>query len=386
MQVYIHIGRPKTGTTALQKYLFAHRDELLQQGWLYPESGMFDGAHHQLALALNNNIPADLSHIPHSDLDTLVHGLDVEIDRHQPNRLILSSEFFSLLTPDIQRSGRERLAALFDGHDVKIITYFRNQCDYLESSYSQEVKNGRMKKPVAYEAFEMACLRRKGLNYLWATNQWSEVFGKDSIIVRPFEKSQLKDKDIIADFAAIAGFSLVSDAIAPRRTVNVGLTCQRIDLMNRLAALPFTDFERELLFDTISSLPPLVSEEAGYTFLGEQVRQQLIRDYSDSNAVLAREFLGQDDGILFRDTQRSCEVYQGFPGGFLEAAVRSLMTDSQCRGILSGMAQRHDVTGSKLLEVVREVEGEIVEPGLLERLLFSIKTVVANLYLKYVKR
>jgi hypothetical protein len=34
--VYLHIGMPKTGSTSLQKFLFANRIQLLEEGYLYP--------------------------------------------------------------------------------------------------------------------------------------------------------------------------------------------------------------------------------------------------------------------------------------------------------------------------------------------------------------
>ncbi|MEH2367578.1 hypothetical protein [Nostoc sp.] len=38
--IYLHIGMPKTGTTCLQKALFKNRDKLLENGYLYPMSGI----------------------------------------------------------------------------------------------------------------------------------------------------------------------------------------------------------------------------------------------------------------------------------------------------------------------------------------------------------
>ena len=35
----LHIGTTKTGSTALQNFLFANRDSLLEEGFLFPNSG-----------------------------------------------------------------------------------------------------------------------------------------------------------------------------------------------------------------------------------------------------------------------------------------------------------------------------------------------------------
>lgn len=47
--IVIHIGRHKSGTSALQDMLFSSKELLEKEGWYYPATGMKNIAHHGLA-------------------------------------------------------------------------------------------------------------------------------------------------------------------------------------------------------------------------------------------------------------------------------------------------------------------------------------------------
>ena len=62
-RIWIHVGWPKTGTTAIQRYLAANSESLKRMGVLYPESGRYGitDAHHELASALTGGPTAAVS-------------------------------------------------------------------------------------------------------------------------------------------------------------------------------------------------------------------------------------------------------------------------------------------------------------------------------------
>ena len=57
MNIYLHMGFYKTGTTAIQKFLSLNRDQLVKQGFLYPAIGAYGDAHFPISRGLNKEHP-----------------------------------------------------------------------------------------------------------------------------------------------------------------------------------------------------------------------------------------------------------------------------------------------------------------------------------------
>lgn len=95
MDLLIHVGLHKTGTTSVQNQLHHNRECLLGEGILYPASGLFGSQH---ALIPGSIIPKHffLDQIPRSLCTTdYLEALSQEVERASPHLVILSSEVFS---------------------------------------------------------------------------------------------------------------------------------------------------------------------------------------------------------------------------------------------------------------------------------------------------
>lgn len=100
MDLLIHVGLHKTGTTSVQDSLYRSRECLLREGILYPTTGLF-GSQHAL-------IPGSL--IPkHFFLDRVertlctssyIQDLSKEVEETDPSLVVLSSEVFSEISYD----------------------------------------------------------------------------------------------------------------------------------------------------------------------------------------------------------------------------------------------------------------------------------------------
>lgn len=60
-QIHLHIGTHKTGTTALQQTLAENREQLVQQGFLYPQAGWHQFAQHFLAFEKKGQVNTGMS-------------------------------------------------------------------------------------------------------------------------------------------------------------------------------------------------------------------------------------------------------------------------------------------------------------------------------------
>src|SRR5690625_2944174 len=109
----LHIGRHKSGTTSLQRFLYNNRDYLAQHGFAYPEAYIRVCAHHKLpeiflarrVKTLSRNILRDniLEHrkrlIQTLNDDSLVYIISSEAFQNVPPRItrqLLPPEYFQV--------------------------------------------------------------------------------------------------------------------------------------------------------------------------------------------------------------------------------------------------------------------------------------------------
>ncbi|EDM72682.1 hypothetical protein RAZWK3B_00640 [Roseobacter sp. AzwK-3b] len=137
--LWIHIGMPKTGTTALQGFLHSNPDFLASHGIRYLASGRDRGTgvgrlicHNAMAVDMSRN----WSHTPESQ----PQAFRAEYDRHRDEHCIISSEMF--FGRDLS-SLYERVIAPMQT-EVTILVYLRRFDDFIEADYKQRAKNGRL--------------------------------------------------------------------------------------------------------------------------------------------------------------------------------------------------------------------------------------------------
>lgn len=132
MNLVIHIGRHKSGTTSLQHWLQSNSKNLRRAGFLYPASGLDNqqGAHHDLSHALNDRF------VDSEKVNNIALGIRREAaDAHT---VIISSEGLQNIS---------RVEPIMDFLSVlgipkartKVICYLREHLDYAMSAYRQEI-------------------------------------------------------------------------------------------------------------------------------------------------------------------------------------------------------------------------------------------------------
>ena len=191
--IVIHIGFPKTATSSIQLGLWNDREELAKMGFLYPESGVIAGGHHNLSYEMRSN-PRFQPEV--GGIDQLI----AEIAESDLENVIISSEDFAgIIEPKIHR-----FREAFGGAGFTIVAYLRRQDEFLQSFWAQLVKTGYYT-----DSFESWLKRRYFLyhadldvihgDYHSVLQPWINVFGAENMIVRPFERSQIKG-DVFHEF------------------------------------------------------------------------------------------------------------------------------------------------------------------------------------------
>jgi hypothetical protein len=284
--IYIHIGSHKTGTSAIQKFLSTNREVLQQKGFCYPGNKV---AHHDMAREFRTLELPVIAGKP----DLATRKYFDEISTSRSDTIILSSEGFE----GLYNSVHKLKDFLKDQFCVKIIFYARSQGERIESMYNQRVKQEvtLLEKPFSdfvgngYFAF---------LDYYKILLPWGQAFGKENIIVRCYEKEQLPD-GIFDDFIRAVGLPPDKNYVFPKEKVNQSLKWDLIEIIR----ICNTRFKGDIHFHRflVNSLEEI---NRGYTeeqqrLLSPVQRRGIIELYEESNAKVAREYLGRLDGRLF---------------------------------------------------------------------------------------
>ncbi|CAA9380698.1 MAG: hypothetical protein AVDCRST_MAG75-926 [uncultured Propionibacteriaceae bacterium] len=179
----LHIGIPKTGTTALQTAAAQHRAELAKHGVCYP--GRRAGNHREAVCALMGRRLGWAGAGDYVPDIRLWEQLLAEVERRPDSRTLISHEFASESDDEQARRFRDSL-----GESIHVVITLRGFAWLLSSSWQQYVKAGRRQSfdrwlkailvemdrapaPGFYKRNDQAAIVRR----------WADVVGPDRLTV-----------------------------------------------------------------------------------------------------------------------------------------------------------------------------------------------------------
>jgi hypothetical protein len=301
-RLYLHIGGEKTGSTTLQLFAGANRAALRQAGVLYPESRgvrVHAGLPTYGAATARNHLASRLF-----DLDgkegiegfrkSFAADLREQVFGSGCQTVWLSNERLSSTVRTA--AGIGRLAELMHAlaGEVKVVIYLRDQPDLFLSAYSNAIKAG-----MAADLLPPRSPHRYYYNYETMIDNWAAGFGKEAIIARVFDRKQLKNGDIVSDFLELIGLGDGAQfkRIGDRGARLDGPGMQFLRLFNQTVGR--VDGEK-LNPDRGRIVKALVEQSGGEKFtLPRAVMEQLRDLFAESNANVARRYMGRADGVLF---------------------------------------------------------------------------------------
>lgn len=178
MDVIIHCGLNKTGTSALQNFWAGTEDKLKGCGIFYPQLGREYDAHHGWAL---DNIYSRFENFEALAKQTLC-------DAEHYGSILLSSEAF-------QDAGRvDLIQQSFPDCNVSAVFYIRNYIDYFSSWWAEDVQSSN----ICAHFRTYAIMKQR---YLFPVLQrWVDSLGKDRLKVLYYSRNELFGRDIRIDF------------------------------------------------------------------------------------------------------------------------------------------------------------------------------------------
>ncbi|OUS19675.1 hypothetical protein A9Q95_15620 [Rhodobacterales bacterium 59_46_T64] len=274
-KLILHLPIHKTGSTALQKTLVANETLLNKQNMTYLPQHTKASQHFHLSEFRGDELQKYLA-----KMRTGARGKD----------LILSSEKLHLLsTPDLQ-DFFTTVASVFDGFAITVVVYLRRQDDAINSLYSQLVKYGTLTAS-SKQFFDR---RKHAFDYEHYLEVISGNVPEDTeLMVRVYDRSQLRDGDIVEDFAHLVGItgklkrgqkdanhSLEKSVFKIKRAMNSELQGAPPDLLQSMAGI---------LADASKNMN---NGKPDTNVLSDLERSLIMEFYAESNARISEKYLG----------------------------------------------------------------------------------------------
>lgn len=308
MDLILHIGIQKTGSSSIQTFLFENKKALEKAGYGYIHTaGRVE--FRDLTVAFMKHSRSDEytrmhkiegEEVRYSFCDRVKKQLagDVESLRNKGvHTCIISSEHLSSrLKEVIEIQGLETyLRNIFD--DVRVVAYVRDQRKTLPSRFSTRIRTGHTL--TFRKAFNIYLSSNEGF-YDMSFLPWENVFGREALRLQLFDRKCFYRGDLIQDFLNISGIKVGQKVLKHLEyDANTSLSksaCEILRIVNFF--LPMNSLRsveiRESLLEKLNRLP-------GKPWSLSSEQSELIkRKYQDSNEEFRKKYF-PDRESLFDD-------------------------------------------------------------------------------------
>lgn len=305
--LYIHIGTPKTGSSAIQSFLCQNREVLTQKGFCYPE---FPFRYDYVSKRRNG-------YFLHAEgLGNKGSGFEEGMDiirasfEKYPN-VILSDEGIwyenSKWHKKLFKIMKER------GYQVKLVVYLRRQDEFLISKWNQILKTASYKYKDKFDGLENAedmwktflqkSLKDSTMHYDEHLKKLEDIYGRENILVRRYDRKYFPEDSICADFLQTVGLKLTEEYKAAQIMVNPSLS-QNTAEIQRILNTVLTESEEDDMEDDsnmqffrkiLLSYSELSKKAYPCSMFSEEEAKEFMERYSEGNRKIAKEYFGEEE-------------------------------------------------------------------------------------------
>jgi hypothetical protein len=306
--VVLHIGSGKTGTSSVQAFLRENRDDrLAEQGLLYPRT---PGSARHVRLGLFAKSAEEAQRSPawsrhklsdHASFqEAFRHDLLAEIEASELPRVLLSDEVLFHLSSE----ALSRLGSLMNsiGEHLRLVAYLRRQDDHMVSRYQQGVKVGMTDRLAEYAQRDLSWF----YDYHARLRKHERLLSPTEFVVHRFERDAFAGGSLFQDFLEAASISARADDWHQVAIRNESLDAESVEVL-RLLNLYRVQHGGTTRGPTRSRVVRRLAEASkGPTLtLPDPVLDRFMAQWEESNQRVAREFLGDASGELFRSPRRT---------------------------------------------------------------------------------
>lgn len=348
MKVVVHVGMPKTGTSAVQSAFYRHASPGLEVADLGVPN-------HSLPLILLFEDPARvaehhaiwprgagfLATIPERRR-ALRHRLDSQMERLRGTdaTLLISAEaLWGSQRGQVRAGLAEAVAA--HGAEVEVLCYVRPPLSYAASAFQQRLKSSKETGPLQ--------LDRLWPGYHRSVEQLDAAFGRSLVSLRLYGRDALRDGDIVADVANVLGVPppQPTDAAQLRPNTSLGAEATAFLYAARRRGLQLPRGYGQALHDVrtligglrrLGSRPLTFAPSAWAPVLDAHrdalawIEARLGRTLTESRDPEAFEVTSEEDLLRLADEVAGHEAARAFMEGVRAASERAARRDPGQRG------------------------------------------------------
>lgn len=338
--VYLHIGTMKTGTSAIQRFLFENRKYLKSQGYAYPvmKQGLpskyaFRNGHFILYLTGREKalkIDVDEQKVLQDAFEQI--GKVAKEFEH----IILSDELiwhYSATDSEFWQKLKERFRAI--DCDLKVIVYLRRQDTFAESLYSHEIKSRDIFHGDFSEYIKGNMAELFVFDYYGNIRKIEACLGKENVLLRTYDKGRLAGKNtmILSDFLETVGLTFDENYKTQESAKNSGLEGNYVEFKRLVNAVPeyrgLDNFLKKPLALASSAMTEgKLRSRAGY--FTETERKEFLSRFEEGNRRIAEEYFGREDGKLFGDESERLPAWKLDRDNLFQDTVL-FMTEAFCQ-------------------------------------------------------
>lgn len=306
--IYIHVGTPKTGTSAIQAFCDANQDALHQFGFDYPKPNLeFPGISPKRNAHFYNYKTKDAKKNRLKDEDAKnieigVQSIKKSIDAGY-NPILSDENFWNNVEMTTERLTEIRKQLETLGASIKIVVYLRRQDLLLQSYWAQQVKETSTLTFSSYISKGKYKMFRT--DYYDRISEFAEVFGKENILVRVYEKQQFKNGNITHDFLQTIGINSTEQFTQSDAVVNISLEGITLEVKRLLNSNSEFKSKQSFILPYLKNVQKSFQEQEGYkkpVYFSSQEQKDFLSQFEECNRKIATEYLSRQDGILFMDT------------------------------------------------------------------------------------
>jgi len=299
--LYLHIGMPKTGTSAIQDFLARNREILKKSGYCFPETitfpdiGVYRNGHfliREYYKDKRNGVEAD-NQLVRNQLENIVKLFE------KYTNIILTDEVIWNNTDKVKNFWSYLFETLRHNNiQLKVIVFLRRQDLFIQSFWAQIVKQYYT---VPFEKYiQIGKYKSFTLDYYSNLETISSFIGKENIKLKVYEKN-ISSVDEFCDALGLNVTNEFKFAQSPHNTSLSGLCLETKRILN---SMPEYSEKNSFILPLLKKIQNEIGQEdkfADSLYFNYEEQIEFLKEFDEGNSMIAKEYLGRENGILFSE-------------------------------------------------------------------------------------